>query len=311
MYPSLIEIMNALGNKTELYSLIKKYRLELKHEGLKEKQAPLKLLLNSLYGLLNNKYSNVNRPYLAYTLCIRGMISIYTLAKRLDNIGCEIVQINTDGVAFCDGDEEEIKRVWADWEEEFMMNLELEEYSHWYQKDVNSYIAVEKNGKIKAKGDVKKYSGDSFFQNNSTRIIDIAVVEHFVNGTDPIETLYKNLDKPYLFQYILKVGRTYEGTFDQHGTKYNKINRIFASKDSNLKLQKWKKNGDSYSKQDFPNAPQKMWLWNGDCDDIENFKDHVDLQHYYDLIVYKIKMWKTKGQKGNSKVADKYDYVVK
>ena len=47
--------------------------------------------------------------------------------------------------------------------------------------------------------------------------LDIALVNHLVHGEDIYQTLLENVKNPHLFQYILKAGNTYKGSFDQYG----------------------------------------------------------------------------------------------
>ena len=141
MYPNILILLNGLGNKTTYYKDILTYRLKLKHEGKKVEQAPYKLILNSTYGLLNNQYSQLNNPHLAYSICIYGQISLYVLSKRLANIGAEIININTDGVAYIyNGTEDELIK--SEWEKEFNLKLETDHFKKMIQADVNNYIAI-------------------------------------------------------------------------------------------------------------------------------------------------------------------------
>ena len=78
--------------------------------------------------------------------------------------------------------------------------------------------------------DVNRYLEDSLFRNNNARIVDIALVDKITKDKDILETIQENLHKPHLFQYVLQAGGTYQGTFDDKGNQYNKVNRIFASK---------------------------------------------------------------------------------
>ena len=293
MYPNILIILRGLGDKTGYYKSILDHRLELKHQGKKEEQAPLKLILNSTYGLLNNQYSQLNRPALAYNICIYGQISLYVLAKRLGSIGCDIININTDGVAFTGGDDEEVKAVWKSWEKEFNLTLELDKFKKWWQKDVNNYVALTDKDKIKVKGaDVNRYFGDTTFKSMDILIVHKALVDKLVYGKSFEDTLLDNLDKPELFQYVLQAGRTYKGTYDNEGNKYNKVNRVFACKEGDFQLFKVKETSDGViSKAKFANAPDKMFLWNEDVRDLKNFKEIVDLQWYYDLITNIYKRW--------------------
>lgn len=289
MYPSILILLNGLGDKTEEYDRIRKHRIEIKHKD-KALSDAYKLILNSTYGLLNNQYSQLNNPHLAFSICIYGQIALYELAKRLSNIGAELINLNTDGVGFC-YDGEEYKTIWHQWEKDFGLNLELEEYDRWIQKDVNNYIALEKGTQdIKVKGgDVNKYKSNKFFANNDTRIVHIALVDYLLYNKKVEDTIQENLDKPLLFQYVLKAGNTYKGTYDKDGNKYNNINRVFAARNGDFELFK-KRQDDGLVK--FADAPNKMFLWNDDVDKLDNFKNIVDIQWYYDLVMKNLERWR-------------------
>lgn len=95
LYPSIIINLGLLGNKTDYYEEIYKKRVKLKHEGKKEEQAPLKLILNKTYGILNYKYSLINNPESAFLICYWGQNALYDLGKRLEGVGVKLVQGNT------------------------------------------------------------------------------------------------------------------------------------------------------------------------------------------------------------------------
>lgn len=235
MYPHIILNLQALGPATNKYHEILNKRIEVKHKDKKLSDA-LKLVLNSVYGNLKNQYSLLNNPNAALSVCVYGQIALYELCKRLSPF-VTLVNINTDGVAFMTSSNE-YKTIWKEWEEDFHLTLEEDNFELWIQKDVNNYIALQ-NGEIKTKGgDVSRYHSDQLFKNNSIRIIDICLVEYLVNNQDVLTTIQENLDKPHLFQYILQAGGTYKGTFDSDGKQYNKINRVFASRKEGILLQK-------------------------------------------------------------------------
>lgn len=291
MYPNILILLNGLGDKTNDYKGILEHRLKLKHEGKKKEQAPYKLILNSTYGLLNNQYSMLNNPKLAYSICIYGQISLYTLSKMLTGIGCRVFNINTDGVAFT-APNDDYKKVWDIWQKTFGLTLELDEFDYWIQKDVNNYIAVDRKGDIKVKGgDVNKYLKPNYFNNNDIRIVDIALVDYIVNKTPIDTTIINNLNNPILYQYILQAGSTYKGTVDQNDKEYQKVNRAFAIKDNGVTLFK-KRQDDGLVK--FADTPKNMWIYNGDIEDIDinEFKQKIDLQWYYDLTRKRLERWR-------------------
>ncbi|MBW8383103.1 MAG: hypothetical protein K0M69_11360 [Youngiibacter sp.] len=294
MYPSIIINLQVLGPATSLYKELKDKRIKVKHSD-KALSDALKLVLNSVYGNLKNQYSLLNNPNASITVCTYGQIALYTLCKALSQVA-DIININTDGVIFST-DTDDYKKIAKEWEKEFNLTLEEDTYDLFIQKDVNNYIAVKGEyskfrgaESIKCKGgDVSRYSHDSLFSNNNTRILDIALVDHLVYGKDVLDTLLENLDRPRLYQYILQAGSTFEGTFDDKGNQYNKINRVFATKKGDLVLQKRRYDGALIR---FPDAPERMYLWNDDCDSIENFNRIIDLNHYYQIIKSRLERWK-------------------
>lgn len=285
MYPNIILNINALNEATEEYRKILERRIEIKHKDKLESDA-LKLILNSVYGNLNNQYSVLNNPKAAYSVCVYGQIALFELCKRLSST-CRIININTDGVTFTTNNDKYLK-VKEQWEKDFNLKLEEDNFDLFIQKDVNNYIGV-KGDKIKCKGgDVNKYNEDKFFSNNNARIIDIAIVDYLVYGKSVLDTLIENRDKPYLYQYILQAGRTYQGTFDEYNKKYQNINRVFACRNHGISLYKKRIDGGLVK---FADTPEHMFLWNKDCAHIPDFKNIIDINHYYQIINKKLSAW--------------------
>lgn len=292
MYPNILILLDGLKDKTKYYKDILDYRLKLKHEGKKEEQAPLKLVLNSTYGILNNKFSQLNNPHLAYSICIYGQISLYVLSQRLAQMGARIININTDGVAYSYTGDEDIK-IFKNWEEEFGLNLEIDRFSNWIQSNVNNYIAVTKSGYVVTKGsDVNKYNEHKYFANNDIRITHIALVDYLIHGKPVQDTLFENLNDPVLYQYILKAGNTYKGVVRSDEPEKlldTTTNRIFAAKGDGVEILK-KRQDDGLVK--FADAPNKMFLWNEDLKDLKDFEKIIDLQWYYDLVMKNLERWR-------------------
>jgi len=287
MYPHIILLLNVLGSASAKYKKILEQRLAIKHKDPILSDA-LKLILNSVYGNLNNKYSILYNPKAAASVCIYGQIALFDLCNRISPY-CTIININTDGVAFVPHHDAYIA-AYKEWEEDFLLQLEEKDYDLFLQKDVNNYIAVKPNGSLECKGaDVNRYHEDALFKNNNARILDIALVNKLVYGTDITETLMQNLSKPHLFQYILRSGSTYQGTCDEKGRLLEtKINRVFASKKEGCCFYK-KRHDDGLVR--FADAPINMYLHNQDCEELEAFEDIVDLNHYYQILIKRLERW--------------------
>jgi hypothetical protein len=286
MYPTIILILNCLGHASGKYREILLRRLEAKASGDSVLADALKLILNSVYGNLNNKYSILYNEMACLSVCLYGQIALFELCKRLAPFA-DIVNINTDGVAFIPHSNL-YERVVEGWQQEFQMELEPKEFDLFLQKDVNNYIAVKGEKLICKGGDVNRYSKDALFKNNNARILDIALVDKLVHDKPIALTLTENIDKPHLYQYILKAGNTYQGTFNEQGQEYQKVNRIFAAKEEDLCLYK-RRNDDGLVK--FADAPNRMILWNQDCDEIEDLGEKLNLNHYKDILKKRLERW--------------------
>lgn len=295
MYPSSIVHLKALGEATEKYDQMRRERVAIKHSD-PVKAGALKLILNSVYGNFKNKYSALNNPYASATVCIYGQIALFSLCRELSKAGYTVINANTDGVVYLEDPElnDRDEEICAAWEKEFDgYRLDTDYYTQWIQRDVNNYIAVEENGNITVKGgDVNKYQINKYFSNNSARIIQIAMVEHLVYGTDILRVFDEYLDQPLVWQYVLKAGGTYKGVQNKEGEWQNKVNRVFACIDDpripHTKLYKIRWDDGQVN---FPDVPELMYVWNDDVNKLTNFKEIVDREYYLHLVKEKLKGW--------------------
>ena len=291
MYPSIIVNLEALGPGTEGYNRMRMERLLLKKTD-KIRADAFKIVLNSVYGNLKNQYSILNNPLASLSVCAYGQLALYDLSRRLYEAGYTLVNLNTDGVAFVDytGAGDRWEDVQREWEEYYHLSLELDEFDRWIQRDVNCYVAVGKDGHIKTKGgDCKLFSSDNLFGNNNARILQIALVEQLLHDIPVWKTIKAHRDEPNLFQYILKAGRTYLGVVDGEGRKHQNVNRVFATAGEGIKLFKQRADGGLVN---FPDAPETMFLWNGELSKIPDFRKVVDLGHYIEKTDKNLERWR-------------------
>lgn len=82
----------------EVYSQIKNERIEAKHNGDKVKNETLKLALNGLSGNLQNEHNFCYSPEAVMKIRINGQLLLLMLAEKLTQVGCRIIQANTDGL---------------------------------------------------------------------------------------------------------------------------------------------------------------------------------------------------------------------
>lgn len=173
--------------------------------------AAIKLALNGVYGKSNSEYSPFYDPKYTLTITINGQLSLVMLAEKLIEIGCKIVQCNTDGVTALVPREKESDyyRVCEAWEKVVGLNLEYANYNTMALSDVNNYIAVYDDGKIKSKGryEVAHYEELGWAKNHSSMIVAMVALESIVYGKD-IESLIREHKDPFDFLLRAKVPRS-------------------------------------------------------------------------------------------------------
>jgi hypothetical protein len=149
MYPSFIVkykwIPRHLGEEFwQVYSDIYHERIEAKHSGQKLKSNALKLTLNSVTGKMQQETSWMYDPFSVFKIRINGQLVLLMLVDRLLELGCEIIQVNTDGVMYIakkdlsDAIGEAIREI----EDITKLSFEADRYEAFYQYAVNDYFGV-------------------------------------------------------------------------------------------------------------------------------------------------------------------------
>lgn len=157
--------------------------------------AMIKLALNGVYGDSNNEFSPFYDPKYTMSITINGQLSLCLLAEKLMTIqGLKLIQVNTDGVtvALPKDKREEYDAICAAWQKQVKLELEFAEYSKMIIRDVNNYIAVYTNGKLKRKG-AYQYEGLGWHQNQGGLIIPKAAEAYMLHGKDIREFIQEHL----------------------------------------------------------------------------------------------------------------------
>jgi hypothetical protein len=183
--------------------------------------AMLKLALNGVYGDSNNRFSPFYDPAYTMAITINGQLLLCMLAEHLMAIsGLQMIQINTDGVTvrLPKTKRSELESVCSWWEKFTCLELEFADYSAMFIRDVNNYLAVYDDGKIKRKGafawkfdtvaGLNKGVGDlDWHQNHSALIIPMAAEMALVHGIDPA-ALIKHHTCEFDFMLRAKIPRS-------------------------------------------------------------------------------------------------------
>lgn len=177
--------------------------LKHKRSELKTVQDSLKLTNNSTYGKLGSKYSFLYSPNLVTQVTLTGQLCLLMLIEALELAGVPVVSANTDGIVtyFNESDEDVFARVAAWWCNACGLELEHTAYQAIYNRDVNSYIAVKPDGKVKTKG-AFAYAGLS---KNPANEICVDAVVNFLTDFTPPETTILNCEDIKKFVTIKRV----------------------------------------------------------------------------------------------------------
>lgn len=244
----------------QTYADVLDRRMKAKAAGDKHTANALKLVCNTTYGCLLNKYNDLYDPLMGRSVCISGQLYLLELAEHCYQTidGLRIVQLNTDGIMVeCNkSDYEKLSKICKEWQERTGFELEEDTVVKIAQKDVNNYIEVQAGGLHKAKGGylVKGIAAAGAFNvNNSCVIVATALKEYFLHGT-PVEDTINACDDIFQFQIIAKAGAKYREAYHLiNGEKHpvQKVNRVYATKDERYgKIYKVKAEDDSEAKID-------------------------------------------------------------
>lgn len=291
-YPSL---MIKYGYTSRNISDPKKFE-EIYHTRLKYKaeknplQAPLKLVLNSTYGAMKDKYNNLYDPLQANNVCVGGQLLLLDLIEKLEG-HCQIIQSNTDGILIklrAASDFKKVEGICHEWEDRTRMVLEFSEFRKVFQGDVNNYVIVpegdlfDKKGKARWKskgGYVKKLTDLDY----DLPIVNKAIVDFMLRGI-PVETTINACTELKMFQKIVKVSGKYECGLWGDQVMTDKCFRVFASRRlADPGIFKRKKGGKP---EKFANTPEHCFINNGDVNG-ESIPHRLDRNWY-------IKMTKTR-----------------
>lgn len=254
----------------EVYSQIKNERIEAKHNGDKVKNETLKLALNGLSGNLQNEHNFCYSPEAVMKIRINGQLLLLMLAEKLTQVGCRIIQANTDGlfVLLKKDNYQRVNTICRNWEQLTKLTLEEERFEAMYQYAINDYIAVTtlypdmkkrflSGETIIRKSTKKPYTCIEEIQEDfiktkgmfitkvllgkglSAKIIPEAIIKYFVDGI-PVEQTIKECKDIKKFLMSEKTGKQWH--VEYMNEEQQRTNRFYASTNGGY-LWKWKDTG--------------------------------------------------------------------
>ena len=261
LYPSLIEGYNYLSRNVpnpQLFYDIRKDRIRAKHEGDKQTATDLKLPLNTVSGAQENKYNDLYDPLPTRSLRISGQLFLTMLTMQLLNTckTIKLLNLNTDGLMYSIDKSEVhiVDEIASAWEKQTGFELETDDIAKVWLKDVNNLLFIDTKGKVKTVGGYLNYGisvKGAWSINNNATIVKKAIIEYFVKGIPPEDTINECNDI-FAFQLIAKAGTKYREAYhivDGKQESVQRVNRVYASKDARYgKLFKIKAEDDATAK---------------------------------------------------------------
>lgn len=152
-----------------------------------------KIQINGTFGKTNSKFSKLYSPKMMLTTTITGQLAELMLIERLELACIDAVSANTDGiVVYCAHDKRQrMQEIVKEWERDTGFNMEESRYLAMYSRDVNNYIAIKQNGKVKLKG---VFAETGLSHNPQNQICYQAVVAYVKDGVPVEDTINKCRD---------------------------------------------------------------------------------------------------------------------
>lgn len=238
MYPSFIVqykwIPRHLGEEFwQVYAGIYHERIEAKHSGQKLKSDALKLTLNSVTGKMQQETSWMYDPFSVFKIRINGQLVLLMLVDRLLELGCEIIQVNTDGVMYVakKNATESISNAIREVEDITRLSFETDRYEAFYQYAVNDYFGVVEGWSESHDPNLIERKGMFITENRLGKgmapvIIPKAVINYFLTK-EPIDVFIKRQTDIRDFLMTQRVDKKFKVLWGD--SKAQRISRWYAS----------------------------------------------------------------------------------
>ena len=247
-YPSLGAeygyVPSHLPGMDKVVKRIKAERIVFKEEGNIEDAELYKLALNGGYfGNLNSEYTPMYDPKQLLAVTLNGQMFLLMFCEKMIEAGIQVDSCNTDGVTCIIPKEleqkyEEISK-W--WEQLTLMKLEAEDYIKIIRGNINNYLGIKSNNKIKEKGIWFLTNPELGLSVNA--LIIAKVLQLYYTKNIPIEESINNPEKYgftiFDYCYSNKISKDYEVYWNN--IKQQNLNRFYIGGRTSPYLYKKKK----------------------------------------------------------------------
>lgn len=232
-----------LGEKfLVVYKKIVERRIKAKREKDNKTAQTLKIVINGSFGKLGSMWSILYAPQLLIQTTISGQLSLLMLIEAFEMEGIKCISANTDGIVidYADHEEAKVDQMIKWWEKQTNFEMESNYYSVLASANVNNYVAITEDGKVKSKG----WFADTGLQKNPTGEIVNECLRAVLKGEATVEDYIRNCKDIRKFltirqvkggavcngEYLGKVVRWYTGPEDSPEMVYaNSGNKVAGS----------------------------------------------------------------------------------
>ena len=275
-------------------------RMRIKHKPEKTAeddsiQKADKLILNTTFGASGNKWLDLYDPYMCTKTCRVGQIFLASFACKINKTipSATIIQTNTDGILvyLLRKDLDKLKELEHEWTRVSGINMEEDYVAKIWQRDVNNYLLVMTNGKVKRKGG---WLNDTIYRPGYVTLASLqafvctkAAQKYLLNK----ESVFKNIvscTNLNDFAMVCTKGPTYRGVIQMMGNgterELFKANRVIATTDENYGLiYKYKIYKGERRLAKMPNIPEHCLPVN---EDLSSYDFRKDIQPRLDYSYY-------------------------
>lgn len=201
----------------------------------------LKLVLNSTFGKLGDRFSSLFDPSAFLAVTISGQLMVIDLIERLGAAGARVLSANTDGLFLrVRRDDRRWREVLRGWESDTGMSLELDQLRRLVILATNIYATLDRRGNVKRHGDgLRGELGPKLMP--AMLVVNDAVADALLRDVPPERTVAACED-PVRFCSVTKRGPKVVGAFlvdatDGSESELGKVNRWYKSRGSTLRIE--------------------------------------------------------------------------
>jgi hypothetical protein len=245
-YPTILINSNLVPQNTgkafiDEYKEIYYRRLDAKRTGHKTVAETLKISLNGTFGKTASRWSSLYSPDLMIHITLTGQLVLMSMIEQIEILGARVLSANTDGIAIgaTKKQMQSVSRFVEAFSKISQFEFEYTPYRVLAMKDVNNYIAVTLEKKVKCKG---LYAPLDIKKNPTSPVCTRAVTEWLSKGVDFMTTI-----KSSPFTEFLSA-RSVTGGAVQGDEYLGRVVRWYSSTDKTMPALTYKKNGNRVPK---------------------------------------------------------------